>query len=187
MESDHNSQEIPEELYSFNTGKPFDKCSDCERDLLRPGELYVIEKAFRQYEGYTAKDVVFECAICLHCAERIKNELSEESMANMMRFYEEMMTGSQQLPEGDTLSHCVVTGRKKEDLASYQVNALCEGGRLSLFQPPYLVSAAVLDDMNDILSESTRDFLDDYSQKFVGPTPEWYVGTPDGGGRFVLM
>lgn len=187
MESDHNAQAIPEELYSYNTGQPFDKCSDCGRELIKSGELYVIEKAFRQYDGYSAKDVVFEVAICMHCAERIKDELSEESVANMMLFFEEMMANGQQLPQGDTLSQCVVTGRKKAELPGYQINALCQGGQLSPLQPPYLVSTAVLDEMNDVLSDSTRDFLEGYSQKFVGPTPESYIGTPDGGGRLVLI
>jgi len=186
MEADSTSDNIPEDFYSFNTGKPFDKCSDCERDLLVPGVMYVIEKAIRQYPGFTAKDVIFECAICLSCAERIKDELSEESLSNMMKFYEKMMMGSQQLPDGDTMSRCAVTGKLKEELPSYQINALCEGSRLSPFQRPYLVSASVLDDMNELLSESTRDFLDDYQQKFIGPTPEWATDDVPGG-RFVLM
>ena len=186
MEANHNSQAIPEELYSYNTGKPFEKCSDCERELLQSGELYVIEKAIRQYEGYTAKDVIFECAICLHCAEKIRNELSAESLNNMMQYYQEIIVGDPQIPEGDTLAQCIVTGRKKEELGTYQVNALCQGNQLSPLQPPYLVSASVLDDMNELLSESTRDFLDDYQQKFIGPTPEWFVDSPSGG-RLVLI
>ena len=125
MESDHNAQEIPEEFHSFNTGQPFDKCSDCERELLKSGELYLIEKAFRQYEGYSAKDVIFEVAICMHCLERIKNELSKESIANMTLFFQEMRPPNEQLLiDGNTLSQCLMTGRKKEELPSYQINAL---------------------------------------------------------------
>lgn len=186
METDDSLDNIPEEFYSFNTGEPFDKCSDCERNLLEPGVIYVIEKAIRQYEGYTAKDVIFECAICLNCAERVKNELSKESLSNMMKFYEEMMMGGQQFEDGETMSKCAATGTPRKKLTNYQINALCDGSKLSPFQPPYLISGEILEEMNDILSDSTRDFLDDYQQKFIGPSPEWATDDVPGG-RLVLI
>ncbi|MGB3467178.1 MAG: hypothetical protein WBA74_17990 [Cyclobacteriaceae bacterium] len=186
MEAGDSLENIPEELYCFTTGKPFEKCSDCERSLLEPGVLYMVEKAIRQYDGYSAKDVIFECAICLGCAERIKDELSEESLSNMIRFYQEMMTESEHLSDEYTFDKCVVTGTPKEQLMTYQVNALCEGAYLSPLQPPYLISASVLDDMNEILSDSTRDFLEDYQQKIIGPAPEWITDDVPGG-KLVLI
>lgn len=186
MESTYQNNSIPEEFYSFNTGQPFCECSDCGKDLLEPGVVYVIEKAIRQYAGYTAKDVIFEVAICLECVERIKDEISAESMRNMMKFYEEMMMNGAQVEPGDSLTKCAATGTPRKELTNYQINALCNGTELSPLQPPYLISGEVLDEMNDILSDATRDFLDDYQQKFIGPSPEWITDDVPGG-RFVLI
>ena len=81
-----NAKPIPEEFYSFNTGKPFERCIDCDKYLL-DGEPYMIEKAIRQYPGYSAKDIIFEYAMCVDCAERLKNEMSQESMASIQKFF----------------------------------------------------------------------------------------------------
>ena len=185
MEEDQLNN-IPEEFYSFNTGQPFCECSDCGKDLLEPNVMYVIEKAIRQYAGYAAKDVIFEVAICLECVERMKNEISAESMSNMMKFYEEMMMNGISLQPEELLTKCAATGTPREELTNYQINALCNGSKLSPLQPPYLISGVVLDEMNDILSDETRDFLDDYQQKFIGPSPEWVTDDVPGG-RFVLI
>ena len=186
METTYHFNDIPEEFYSFNTGQPFCECSDCGKNLLKPGTIYVIEKAIRQYAGYTAKDIIFEVAICLECVERMKNEISTESMNNMMKFYEEMILNRMEREADFSMTKCVATGIPREKLTNYQINALCDGSKLSPLQSPYLVSGAVLDEMNDILSDKTRDFLDDYQQRFIGPSPEWVTDDVPGG-KFVLI
>ncbi len=184
-ESDDTANKIPDEFYSMNTGAPFDKCLDCERNLLEPGVFYVIEKAIRQYPNFTAKDVLFECAICLNCAERIKNELSKESLKSMITYYESKVLYSPHMKQSPVLSKCVVSGKPKEELLNYQINALCEGENLSDLQAPYLVSGEVVEEMSDLLSDETRNFLEDYQNQHMGP-PEWLEDIPSGG-KFVLI
>jgi len=183
--SGNGEEKIPEEFFSMDTGKPFETCMDCNRNLLEPGVFYVIEKAIRQYPGFTAKDVIFECAICLNCAERLRNELSKESLSTMMLYYENKVLFSKYMQQEKILSNCVVTGKPKEELLNYQVNALCEGEHLSNLQVPYLVSEEVIEELSELLSEETKGFLEDYQNKHMGP-PEWLEDLPTGG-KFVLF
>ena len=66
--------DIPSEFYSFSSGVLFDRCIDCDKYLLEKDTEYFIEKAIRQYDGYKARDVIFEYAICFQCADRIRKD-----------------------------------------------------------------------------------------------------------------
>ena len=42
---------IPKVFYSSVTEKAFDNCIACNKELLKPGVQYVIEKAIRHFDG----------------------------------------------------------------------------------------------------------------------------------------
>ncbi len=175
---------IPEDFYSYSTGKPFDRCIECKKYLLED-ELYMIEKAVRQYQGYSAQDVIFEYAICLHCAEHMKNELSRESMINVQKFFTENIDPSR-FWNGAGSDECLISGNKKSELQEFQIYAYCRGKYLSPYQPPFMISGQVMDQIADLMSDETTDELNRFMDKHFGPPPEWLEDVP-GGRKLVLL
>mgnify|MGYP000507098918 CR=1 FL=1 len=82
---------IPKEFYSFETNSPFERCIECDKFLLDDDTEYIIEKAVKNYKGYPAKDVVFDYAICMDCADRMRKQISKESWEKMMQYFQENM------------------------------------------------------------------------------------------------
>src|SRR5688572_19734065 len=79
--------EIPSVFYCHATQKPFEACLICSRNLLKTDAQYVIEKAIRQYPGFTAKDVVSEYAICLECNNILQKTLSVHSKTIINNYF----------------------------------------------------------------------------------------------------
>lgn len=179
----NNLYMIPKDFHSFSTGKPFDHCIECGKYLL-DNELYMIEKAIRKYPGYSAQDVIFEYAICLNCAETMKNDLSKESMVNVQNFFTENIDPSR-FWNGVGSDECLVSGYKKSDLNEYQIYAYCKGEHLSVYQPPFMIGGPVMDKLADLMSDETTDELNRFMDKHFGPPPEWLEDVP--GGRKLIF
>ena len=182
-ENKENLNLIPTDFYSFSTGRPFERCIECDKYLL-DDELYMIEKAIKQYPGYSAQDVIFEYAICLDCADRMKNDLSKESMINIQNWFTENIDPSR-FWNGVGSDECLVSGDKKSELQEYQIYAYCKGRSLSNFQPPFMIGGPVLDKLADLMSDETTDELNRFMDKHFGPPPEWLEDVP--GGRKLIF
>lgn len=170
--------EIDKEFYSFATGKPFDHCIECDKHLLSPDCEYFIEKAVKKYEGFSAKDVIFEYAICIDCAERLRQELSKESMATIQQFFMQRVNMmdrvlASQHSEADQLtSSCLVSHATITEVNEYQLFAQCRGNSMVIGPMPYMISGSVLEELSELLSKETRDELDNFSKRHFGPPPE---------------
>lgn len=179
MEKDH----IPSEFYSFETNAPFEKCIECEKYLLDEDTEYIIEKAVKTYDGYEAKDVIFDYAICMDCAEIMRKEISKESWEKMMHYFQENMDveGRLQMQEqepSEYLKQCMI---KKTDINScreYQVFAHCKGSKLNLENPPYMLSGEVMDELLPLLSDKTIDEMNGFFKKHFSPDPSFFEPTP---------
>ena len=164
------SNNIPEILHCYSTGEPFTNCIDCERYLLDEDVSYFIEKAVRQYnkEGYKAKDVIFEYAMCIDCAEKIKGEMSKSSRQAM----EEYMLQNHSLDSMDNEDlQCLIKGKSINDYDEYQVFSLCQGKNM-LTNHPMAIGADALEELSDIISTETKNELDRLMGDFFGPPPE---------------
>ena len=75
----HGTSDIPSVFRSTDTKKPFERCIQCNKYLLELDSEYLIEKAIKQYQGFEAKEVIFEYAVCMDCAEKMRQSLSAES------------------------------------------------------------------------------------------------------------
>ena len=60
MSQQKNLVLIPKIFYSEENQAPFKKCMSCKSNLLEEGTEYVIEKAIKQYEDYSATDTILE-------------------------------------------------------------------------------------------------------------------------------
>ena len=96
-------------------------CIQCDYDLLKGDRHYVIEKVFKHYVGLTKTEVLFEYAICSHCYEKMKEELSAESMASLSEYmimntdFASMQQRIEKNPDKPEawLSHCMIKGTSK--------------------------------------------------------------------------
>ena len=129
MEQADLYQDIPKEFHSFETSGLFEHCIECESYLLDDKE-YVIEKAIRKYKDYSAMDTVFDYAICVDCAMKMREEFSKESIKRVDAFFQKAFDKIQipQKQEGDLvmekcLSTCLVNNNAIEELEEYQIYA----------------------------------------------------------------
>ncbi|QSE95879.1 hypothetical protein [Fulvivirga lutea] len=171
--------EIPQEFHSFDSKGKFEHCIECDKYLLGDETDYFIEKAVKKYQGFSAHDVIFEYAICLQCAERMRKSMSKESMQSLESYFAqnvnvlkrmELMSSESENPD-DWMNECLVTGKNRSELNEYQIFAQCKGDKMVLGQMPYLVSGETLEAVAALLSAETLDELDNFSKRHFGPPP----------------
>lgn len=173
--------DIPAIFKSHDSGQYLEKCISCEAYLLEPGKQYFIEKAFRTYPGFRATDVIFEYAMCMDCADRMRNELSRESLLRIQHYfinkidlegrYELLSQKGHGNPDA-WLSNCIVTGKPVAHLKEYQLCAHCDGKSLIFSGMPYMISGEAMEEMADLLSAKTRGEIDRFIDENFGLPPE---------------
>ena len=172
------SQVIPPLFYSFESGEPFRRCIECEKELDENCD-YVIEKAMRKYDGYSAQDCVFDYAICVDCAAEIRKSFSKESLEAIDGYFSEvvprpataLLDNDGQFKIEECVSQCMITGKPLNDLSEYQLYAHCRGNSLHRQVPPYMVSNEAVEKLLPLLSSKTNDILDNFFQKHFSPDP----------------
>ncbi len=182
-------QDIPKEFYSFETKEPFTHCIECEKYLL-DGADYMVEKAMKRYEGFTAVDTVFDYAICVECAMKMRDEFSKESMLKMEDYFKNHMPVpvypvEEELDMKDCLGKCMVKKVDISETSEYQIFAYCRGNKLMKNIAPYMISSFAIDEMVELLSKPTTDFLNGFYNKHFSPDPSLMEPVP--GGRIVLI
>ncbi|MFB9865140.1 hypothetical protein [Rufibacter immobilis] len=178
----HEFEPIPKELHSMATGQPFDTCLTCHCHLLQDGVGYLVEKAVRVYPDAGVQDVIFEYAMCLTCAQQLREELSVESRQRIEAFFKErvdlvarreaLLSLPDPLRLDNWLAHCLVTGTPRSACTEYQICAQCDGGDLLYTYMPYFLSAQAMDQMQELISPHTRQILDDFMDTHFGLPPE---------------
>lgn len=182
LQTNQEFQPIPALLQSYETGKPFQTCIACSGDLLAEGSQYVVEKAIRNYPGAGVQDVIFEYAMCLSCAQQLREELSLESKANIEAYFtqrvnlearrEALLALPEPLRLENWLSHCLVTGLPREACTEYQIFGQCFGPELYFGFMPYMLSGQAMEEIQELISPHTRQILDDFMDSHFGLPPE---------------
>ena len=182
MEEREIKLEIPKVFYSDAEDKPFETCVVCGKDLLHGDEPYMVEKVFKTYERHDFKSTVFEFAICLDCHQKMQESMSQESIQNIQNFMNRLMQqrGSNvimiDLHNFDInrwLSKCFFTDTPVDDMDEYQAVGMFKGDKMVLNQPPMVMGNAIMEKMSDLLSEKTRDEMNGFKEKHLGPPPEF--------------
>ena len=167
--------DIPKIFYDTVDEVPLRECNRCGKDLLESGEPYVIEKGFKR------KEVLFEHAICMQCAEKMKQELSKESLANIERFMMERADFEGRMEElldedysnEKWLGRCIISGEALEEQEEYQIQGMFVGDRMLTLQFPYMIGGKALEEMQELLSAETRDELDRIKDDLIKVPPEF--------------
>ncbi|MBL68709.1 MAG: hypothetical protein CMO74_09735 [Verrucomicrobiales bacterium] len=169
-----NYVEVPPVFHSFLEEGPFSKCTVCGTELREDGTPYLIHKAFHREE------VIFEYALCLPCRERMMEELSEESIQRINAYMDQFdmeARNEKMLEERGTdvsawLSHCFITGRPVDGADERHIYAFCDGPDLVFSGLPMAIIGDVSEEMNELLSQKTRDRLDGFVDEQFGLPPE---------------
>ncbi len=178
-----SQEEIPPEFYSFENNSLFEHCIECDKYLLDEGTEYLIEKAVKNYKDYQAKDVVFDYAICLDCAENLRKEISKESWEKMLGYFQENIDLNERMKMSsrsaeENLKSCMIKKIDINDCQEYQVFAQCNGKKLNLQNPPYMISGEVMEELLPLLSDKTIDEMNGFFKKHFSPDPSLFEPTP---------
>lgn len=176
---------IPRDFHSLENDGPFDKCLKCEAELVQSGVPYLIERVFIQSEP------IVEYAMCETCVLNSQSELSAESrqavtdymLANMdvgqrlgrLSDWEEQ--GSEDAAE--LMDRCLFSGTLAEDSREKQIAAWCQGDQMRVDHVfPLMISGVAIEELNGVLSEKTRGWIDDFVGDNFGMPPE-FCDNPD--------
>jgi len=151
----------------------YHECVECGRSL-DDDTYYYVERALRRGEP------LFEYALCEDCVYSLQDDISDESVQTItnywLRHYDlDRRTalrsdGKSALP---LLGECVFTQRPTEEIEEYQVWAWMRGGRLSVDDfAPALCSTTAIEQVTELLSQKTRERLDDFVRDRLGLPPE---------------
>ena len=182
-EQEQSPQElpIPKSFLAEDTGKPIDRCIDCDHDLMKGDRYYVIEKVYKRYPELSKTEVLFEYAICHICYDKMKEKLSAESMANLSNY---MMTNTDfdgmhkrinEHPDDPEkwLTNCMIKGTSMDEMKEYQIGAFFKGDKLvTNYLPPFMVGELAMEEMNELLSDETKDEMDGFMDEHFGVPPE---------------
>ena len=165
---------LPVEFYSFTEEGPFSKCTLCGEPLLEDGTPYLIHKAFHRSE------VIFEYAMCLPCRAKMQEELSTESLEHINQYMDQFhieARNEQLLEEYGTevaawISHCLISGKPIDGEDEYHYYAFCDGPDLVFNGLPMALAGGVDEELNELLSQKTRDRLDGFVDEQFGLPPE---------------
>lgn len=172
--------EMPDKFFSDADGKPFENCQVCGKYLLDEDTTYMVEKAFRNYEGYDFDTTIFEYAICLDCHMNVQKTMSAESINNLQQFYfrilaekgnKPIMINLNDFKLDDWLSTCFFTGDTVSDMKEYQLVGQFKGSKMVMNTPPMIVGEAAMEEMSSLLSDKTIDEMNGFREQFLGPDP----------------
>ncbi|MCF8365657.1 MAG: hypothetical protein K9H16_07745 [Bacteroidales bacterium] len=175
--------EIPSLFFDSITGKPFQTCQVCQKQLFDTHSNYIIEKVFRKNFTNGKIESMFEYAICFDCALKLTQSYSKESKENLERFFKENVEenlAQQQQPNLSSereimehLSRCSITGKSVTELDEYQIVGQFNGSYLNPQMTPFMMGNGSMDDVQELLSEKTLDEIDDFTGKYLTGPPEF--------------
>lgn len=120
--------------------------------------------------------------MCSKCTEKIRQEISRESMQKIERFFFEravLFNRSSLLREADPnqpegwLHNCLITELTKEETDEYQVYAQCRGDQMYLNLMPYMISLQGMELITGLLSEKTLGEMGRFIDEHFGLPPEF--------------
>lgn len=176
---------IPSEFHSLENDGPFDKCLKCEAELLQSGTPYLIERVFVQQEP------IVEYAMCEACVLASQSELSADSRQAVTDYMLSNLDVGQRLgrlsdwaEQGgsdatELMDRCLFSGTLAEDSREKQIAAWCQGDQMRVDHVfPLMISGVAIEELNGVLSEKTRGWIDDFVGDNFGMPPE-FCDNPD--------
>lgn len=160
---------LPQKILSDKTGEPFANCSVCNHTL--ENKLHFVEKAYHRNLGDHQHSVIFEYAICEKCKRDMLRQVSQESMMKMQVFmYENQAKINDVLDSELDLNQCSFTQKPLADMDEYHVVAVIKNGQIEMH--PMIFGTDIMEQYQELLSEETKGFFDDFYHSFIDIPPE---------------
>ena len=160
------------------TEAPFISCCVCEINFEATGVKYIVEKSFKRVSE-NVQYSIYEYAICWDCAQKFQEKISPESNQAIQTYFFDQLRNrpprffeEYENPVHVSLSECMVKGTKTTDLTEYTMCGVFRDGQFSMDALPYVLSSAVLEEIAEKLSASTKDEMDDFRETYLGGPPE---------------
>ena len=174
--NDFSLEDIPKDFHSDLDKKPFCECTFCGKDLLQGEVSYMIEKSFKVNPNNKSRNTAFEYAICMDCNKRKMQAMSAESVQNIQQymidnFVLEELEGHAQ-DNKDPFAKCLVTGTPTEELVEYNIVGQFIGDKMISGQFPILISPSIGEEIQELLSQQTKDEFDDFMDTITNVPPE---------------
>ena len=171
---------IPSFFYQFDTETPFVRCTMCDTSLATTN-TYVIEKVFKQNKRLNVSEIVYEYAICIHCANEAGAEISQESRLAINRLFEEhrdhltmkldYLHSTEKYNLESWLERCSFTGKEIRLCNEYAVSCIVENGNMVFEQGPMVVSGEFIEKLQGVLSLETKRAFDKIRDKVFDGSP----------------
>ena len=168
-------EKIPKEFHSDLDKSPFSSCTFCSKDLFNGQDSYMIEKSYKINPNNGKRNTSFEYAICLSCNMRKMEAMSKESVKNIQNYMEDnfvLEDWESQAENNNPFEKCIVTGKLAEDLEEYNIVGQFVGDQMIVGQFPILLSPSIGDEIQELLSQKTKDEFDDFMNKINDVPPE---------------
>lgn len=166
---------IPIQLYSDESGQPFQCCILCGDELLSGKVPYAVEKAMKRMEDGRVV-TLFELAICMPCGQSMHNRMSKHSRKVMEAYFveigmlEKRMALASEDWQANWSAHCVITNKPIEELSEFHLIGNFLGTEPLQGTPHIALNSAILEQVQEDLSPETREELDNFRDTFLGPT-----------------
>ena len=183
--SEPNFVPIPRDFHSLENDGLFKKCLKCEADLLDSGQPYLIERVFVQQEP------IIEYAMCERCVLKSQEELSAESRQAVTEYMLANLDVGRRLDRladwsergandaAELMDRCLFSGTPADDCREKQIAAWCVGDRMRVDHVfPLMISGLAIEELNGVLSEKTRGWMNDFVGDNFGMPPE-FCDNPD--------
>ena len=175
-----NSTSVIPKVFHKSDGGLLTECIMCNNNVLNPAQDYLIEKAVRIYPEYKKTEVIFEYAMCLACAEAMRNELSVESRQRIEAYFarhvnlekRKALITPKKASFKNWIDTCLVKGTPIKKSLEYSLYAHGYGKKMIYDFFPYAISGEVMEEVNSLLSKKTREVLDDFIGKHFSGPPE---------------
>jgi hypothetical protein len=166
--------DIPREFYPFDSENRFLECTICGKPL-HEDERYVVEKAVKRYSTGNL-DTIFEYACCEDCYLEMAEKMSKESIQKLqdytMKHQANGLAHLMLIPE-ERGKHCFFSNKPIEECEEFQIFAAFKGDFMSAIMFPMAVSGDVVEEMQELISEKTREELDDFGKKISPTLPQF--------------
>ncbi len=157
-------------FYPFDSDEPFKSCTMCQT-VFGENTDFLVEKAIK------GNDVIFEIAMCIPCAEKMRKQLSVDSMKRMEEYMAvvdfqaraEHFLENQSDRIEDYIGRCLVSGKQIEPNEEHQIYAFCQGREMIYSALPYAISGEIMDELQELLSPETRQEMDDFMDQYLIP------------------
>ena len=174
--NDFSLSDIPEDFHSDLDQKIFCNCTFCGNNLLTGEISYMIEKSFKVNPNNKKRNTVFEYAICMDCNTRKMEAMSAESVSNIKQYMADNFlleeVNDDVKDSSDPFSKCLVTGKPIEELEEYNIVGHFIGDKMVLGQFPVLISPSIGEEIQELLSQKTKDEFDDFMNTITNVPPE---------------